>query len=32
MNSAWSDVGNLVTPLPDFNEKIVVTMNKSSKK
>ena len=32
MNSDWSDVGNLVTPLPDFNEKIVVTMNKSTKK
>ncbi len=32
MNSDWSDVGNLVTPLPDFNERIVVMMNKSSKK
>jgi len=32
MNSDWSDIGNLVTPMPDFNEKIVVTMNKSSKK
>lgn len=32
MNSDWSDVGNLVTPLPDYNEKIVVMMNKSSKK
>ena len=32
MNSDWSDVGNLVTPLPDFNEKIVVKMDKSMKK
>ena len=32
MNSDWSDVGNLVTPLPDFNEKITVTMNKTAKK
>ncbi len=32
MNSDWSDVGNVVTPLPDFNEKIVMLMNKSSKK
>jgi len=32
MNSDWSDVGNVVTPLPDFNEKIVVMMNKSNKK
>ena len=32
MNSDWSDVGNLVTPLPDFSEKILVTMNKSTKK
>jgi hypothetical protein len=32
MNSDWSDVGNLVTPLPDFNERITVIMNKSSKK
>jgi hypothetical protein len=31
MNSDWSDVGNLVTPLPDFNEKILVMMNKSTK-
>lgn len=31
MNADWSDVGNLVTPMPDFSEKIVVTMNKSSK-
>ena len=31
MNSDWSDVGNLVTPLPDFSEKILVLMNKSSK-
>jgi hypothetical protein len=31
MNSDWSDVGNLVTPLPDFSEKILVMMNKSSK-
>ncbi len=28
MNSDWSDVGNLVTPLPDFSEKIPVLMNK----
>jgi hypothetical protein len=32
MNADWSDVGNLVTPLPDFSEKIVVLMNKSNKK
>lgn len=32
MNSDWSDVGNLVTPLPAYSEKIVVLMNKSSKK
>ena len=32
MNSDWSDVGNLVTPLPDFSERILVMMNKSSKK
>jgi hypothetical protein len=32
MNSEWSDVGNLVTPLPDYSEKIPVMMNKSSKK
>lgn len=32
MNSDWSDVGNVVTPLPDFSEKIVVMMNKASKK
>ena len=31
MNSDWSDVGNIVTPLPDFNEKIPVLMNKSNK-
>ena len=31
MNSDWSDIGNLVTPLPDFSEKIVVMMNKASK-
>jgi hypothetical protein len=31
MNSDWSDVGNLVTPLPDYNERIVVMMNKSNK-
>lgn len=28
MNSDWSDVGNLVTPLPDFKENIAVLMNK----
>jgi hypothetical protein len=32
MNSDWSDVGNVVTPLPAYSEKIVVLMNKSSKK
>jgi hypothetical protein len=32
MNSDWSDVGNLVTPLPDFDEKITVRMDKTSKK
>ncbi len=32
MNSDYSDVGNVVTPLPDFNEKVVVLMNKASKK
>ena len=32
MNSDWSDVGNVVTPLPDYSEKVVVMMNKSSKK
>jgi hypothetical protein len=32
MNSDWSDVGNVVTPMPDFSEKIVVIMNKSTKK
>jgi hypothetical protein len=32
MNSDWSDVGNLVTPLPDFRENILVTMNKTTKK
>jgi PKD repeat protein len=31
MNSDWSDVGNVVTPLPDFSEKIPVLMNKSSR-
>jgi len=31
MNSDWSDVGNLVTPLPDFSEKIPVMMNKNTK-
>jgi hypothetical protein len=29
MNSDWSDVGNVVTPLPDYSEKIPVSMNKS---
>lgn len=28
MNSDWSDVGNLVTPMPDFSGKIPVLMNK----
>jgi hypothetical protein len=28
MNSDWSDVGNLVTPLPEYSEKIPVMMNK----
>jgi hypothetical protein len=32
MDYDWSDVGNLVTPLPDFSEKIPVAMNKSMKK
>jgi hypothetical protein len=32
MNSDWSDVGNVVTPLPDFNEKIVMKMDKTVKK
>jgi len=32
MNSDWSDVGNVVTPLPEYSEKVVVMMNKSSKK
>jgi hypothetical protein len=32
MDSEWSDVGNLVTPMPDFSEKITIAMNKSSKK
>ncbi len=32
MNSDWSDVGNVVTPLPDFSERIVVKMDKSKKK
>jgi hypothetical protein len=31
MNSDWSDVGNLVTPLPEFSEKILVMMNKGAK-
>jgi hypothetical protein len=31
MNADWSDVGNLVTPLPEFSEKIPVMMNKSGK-
>jgi hypothetical protein len=31
MNADWSDVGNLVTPLPEFSEKIVVIMNKTTK-
>jgi hypothetical protein len=30
MNADWSDVGNLVTPLPDFNEKVLVMMNKEN--
>jgi hypothetical protein len=28
MNSDWSDVGNVATPLPEFSEKIPVMMNK----
>ena len=32
MNADWSDVGNIVTPLPDFDEKITVRMDKTSKK
>jgi hypothetical protein len=32
MNADWSDVGNLVTPLPDFDEKITVKMDKTAKK
>jgi PKD domain len=32
MNADWSDVGNLVTPLPDFDEKITVRMDKTAKK
>jgi hypothetical protein len=28
MNSDWSDVGNLVTPLPEWSEKIPVKMDK----
>ena len=28
MNSDWSDVGNLVTPLPGYSEKIPVSMDK----
>ena len=31
MNSDWSDVGNIVTPLPDYSEKVTVRMNKSNK-
>jgi hypothetical protein len=31
MNADWSDVGNLVTPMPDFSEKIVVRMNKTAR-
>lgn len=31
MNSDWSDVGNLVTPLPEFSEKIEVRMDKTAK-
>lgn len=30
MNSDWSDVGNIVTPKPDFSERILVLMNKSN--
>jgi PKD domain len=32
MNSDWSDVGNVVTPMPDFSERIQVLMNKTSRK
>jgi hypothetical protein len=32
MDSEWSDVGYVVTPLPDFSEKITVRMDKTSKK
>ena len=28
MNADWSDVGNLVTPLPEFSERILVKMDK----
>jgi hypothetical protein len=31
MNADWSDVGNLVTPLPEFSERIEVKMDKTSK-
>jgi hypothetical protein len=32
MNADWSDVGNLVTPMPEFDEKITVRMDKTIKK
>jgi PKD repeat protein len=32
MDSEWNDVGYVVTPLPEFSEKIVVKMDKSTKK
>ena len=32
MNAEWIDVGNLVTPMPDFSERIPVIMNKTVKK
>lgn len=32
MNAEWSDVGNVVTPMPDFSERIPVIMNKTVKK
>ena len=32
MDSEWNDVGNVVTPLPEFSEKIVVKMDKTTKK
>lgn len=28
MNSDWSDIGNMVTPLPEYSERIPVMMNK----